>query len=267
MGALALAKLAPHHVEAFRNNQLKAHGRFKRPLSPRTVQLSLVILRRALDQAVKRGLAARNVAKLVDLPRVTRHEVRPFSEDQVRSFLAAIKGERLEGAYMLAVILGLRRGEILGLRWRDIDLDGRTLTVAQALTRVGGKRFGGISELRFVEPKSASSRRTIPLPESVAAALRDNRTRHPGVAERLVFTTEIGTPIEPRAFNADFSRILKNAKLPTIRLHDLRHSAASLMLAQGVHPRVVMDSRSLADFPHYEHLQPCTAVDLAGRGR
>ena len=117
----------------------------------------------------------------------------------------------------------------------------RTLTVAQALTRVGGKRFGGISELRFVEPKSSSSRRTTPLPEGVAVVLRDHRTRQPGVAERLVFTTEIGTPIEPRAFNADFSRILKNAKLPTIRLHDLRHSAASLMLAQGVHPRVVME--------------------------
>jgi integrase len=183
LGAIALAKLGPQHVEAFRNNQLKAHGRFKRPLSPRTVQLSLVILRRALDQAVKWGLAARNVAKFVDLPRTTRHEVRPFTEDQVRSFFAAIKGERLEAAYLVAVTLGLRRGEILGLRWRDVDLDARTLTVAQALTRVGGKRFGGISELRFVEPKSASSRRTIPLPESVAGALRDHRTRRPGVAD------------------------------------------------------------------------------------
>ena len=139
--------------------------------------------------------------------------------------------------------VGLRRGETLGLAWNDVDLDDGTLTVRQALQRIDGK-------LRLTPPKTKRSRRTIALPQTVVAALRMHRARQ--LQERLlagsrwhdsglVFTTTIGTPLEPRNVTRDFQRILAKAGLPRIRLHDLRHGCATLLLAQGVQPRVVMD--------------------------
>ena len=238
LGHQRLSKLAPQHVRAFIKRKLQDG------LSPRTVQLSLVILRRALSQAVKDGLVARNVAKLVDAPRWKRKEVTPWDAREASRFLLAIKGERLEALYTVALSLGLRRGEVLGLRWSDIDLEAETITIAQALARIGGK-------LQFTEPKSRRSRRTIPLHDGLVAALKAHRRRQS--EERLaagsqwrdnglVFTTGIGTPLEPRALNADFERIVGNIEdLRRVRLHDLRHACASFMIAQGVHPRVVME--------------------------
>ncbi len=126
-----LIKLAPQHVRAFLKRKLEDG------LSPRTVQLSLVILRKALGQAVKDGLIGRNVAKLVDGPRVGRFEGQTLSPEQARAFLDAAKGERFEALYTAALAVGLRMGEALGLRWQDVDLDRRTLTVNRILERIG----------------------------------------------------------------------------------------------------------------------------------
>jgi integrase len=268
LGHHPLAKLAPQHVRAFITRKL-ADG-----LSPRTVQLSLAILRRALGQALKDGLIPRNVAKLVDAPRWRRPEILPWTPDEAGKFVTAIVGERLEAAYLVALSLGLRRGEVLGLRWSDVNLEAKTVTIAQSLARIGGK--GG--SLQFVEPKSSQSRRTLPLHDGLVAALKTHR-RHQ-LEERLaagslwidgglVFTSGIGTPLEPRRLNADFERIVAGASVRRIRFHDLRHSAASYLLALGVHPRVVMEllghSQISLTMETYSHVMPDAMREAVGR--
>lgn len=271
LGTIGLEKLRPQHVQAFLNEKLKTG------LSPRTVQLSLVILRHALDQAVKWGLAARNVAKLVDSPKVERPETQYLSPEEARQFLNAAKGERLEALYSVALALGVRQGEALGLRWKDIDLEARTLMIRQAVERIGGKRFGAPGKLLFVEPKTDRSRRTIVMPENIVRALRLHRTRQieqrlvAGSAWRengLVFTTSIGTPIDPRETSRDFKRILVKAKLSaSLRFHDLRHSAASLLLAQGVELRAIMEllghSTIALTANTYSHVLPSLKREMA----
>ena len=140
LGKYQLAKLTPPDVRTFLN--LKASS----GLAPRSVQYLRAVVRRALGQALKDGLVHRNVAALVDSPRVERHEIEPLTPDQARTFLAATRGDRLETLYTVALALGLRQGEALGLRWEDIDLDGRTLTVRKQLQRISGK-------LVLTEPK------------------------------------------------------------------------------------------------------------------
>lgn len=216
-------------------------------------------------------MVARNVATLVDVPRVQRPEVQPFSLEQARTILDAIRGNRFEALYSVALAVGLRRGEALGLRWDDVDLDAGTLKVRTALQRIDGK-------LQLVEPKTSRSRRTIALPDMAVAALRSHRARQ--LQERLlagsrwqdtgmVFTTSIGTYMEPRNLTRHFNRTVKNAGLPPKRFHDLRHTCASLLLAQGVHARVVMEilghSQIGLTMDTYSHVAPSLQRDAAGR--
>jgi integrase len=153
------------------------------------------------------------------------------------------RGDRLEALYAVAITTGLRRGEVLGLRWEDVDLDEGTLAVRRALQRLSGG-------LQFTEPKTDRARRTLALPAVTVAALRAHRKRQ--LEERmaagsrwhemgLVFSTGIGTPLDPADLNHHFRRTLERARLPQKRFHDLRHGAASALLAAEVHPRVVME--------------------------
>lgn len=237
LGRIQLQQLSPQHVQAFLK-QKRESG-----LANRTVQYMHAVLRRALGQAVKWGAVPRNVATLVDPPRVQHTEVQPWTPEQARTFLEAMQGDRLAALYSVALALGLRRGEALGLRWDAVDFDKGILTVKAALQRVGG-------ELQLLETKTNRSRRVISLPQITIAALRSHRVRQ--VEERLkagalwqeygyVFTTKVGTPIEPRNINRSFEAAIRRAAVPRIRFHDMRHTCASLLLAQGVHPRVVMD--------------------------
>ena len=236
LGHIRLAKLMPPLVRAFLNDMLREG------FSPRTVQYSHAVLRRALGQAVKDGLVARNVAKLVDPPKVERPEVEPLTPKQARVFLKAMEGDRLEALYSVAVAVGLRRGEALGLRWEDVDLEKGNIRVRASLQRVDKK-------LRLVELKTKRSRRSVALPSVAVAALRRHRIQQ--MEERLlagsrwqdtgmVFTSTIGTLLEPRGVLRKFQSALERAGLPRKRFHDLRHTCASLLLVQGVHPRVVM---------------------------
>lgn len=256
IGKISLQKLTPQQLQAFLNNRV-ADG-----LSPRTVQYTHAVLRRALGQAMKWGLVSRNIALLVDLPKMSTHEVEPLTTEQVKVFLNEIRGGRLEALYLVAMGLGLRKGELLGLRWQDVDLDAETINVRVALQRIQGT-------LQLVELKTRRSRRTIALPQVVVDSLRSHRVRQ--MEERLaagdvwqesglVFTTAIGTPLEPRNVTRHFHRLLEKAGLPRQRFYDLRHTCASLLLAQGVQPRVLMEilghSQISLTMNTYAHVMP-----------
>lgn len=212
-------------------------------LSTRMVQSIHAVLRNALENAVREETIPRNAAKLVKVP-VPKYKVnRGLTTAQAREVLRVSADHRLYALYVLALCLGLRRGELLGLRWVDIDLDGEKLEVVQALQRVGGR-------LRFVQPKTDDSERTVPLPSFCAAALREHRKRQ--FTERseawpdwddhdLVFPSRRGTPMEPDNLRRSWGTIRKAAGLGEIRLHDLRHTCVTLLLDLGVPPHVVRD--------------------------
>ncbi|NJN17253.1 MAG: site-specific integrase [Oscillochloris sp.] len=168
----------------------------------------------------------------------------PLTLEQAHVLLNAVKGHRLEALYRVALSLGLRRGEVLGVRWVDVDFTQRTLRVATALQRQDGK-------LVLSEPKTRSSARTLPLPEVLVQTLQVHQQAQERQRAELgdawnehgmVFPTEVGTPLEPRNLIRHFKGVLKRAGLPeSTRFHDLRHSCATFLIAQGVHPRVVME--------------------------
>lgn len=277
LGRVPLAKLTPQHVRGLLTAKL-ASG-----LSPRTVGYSRTVLRMALGQAFRDGLLPRNVVDLVSPPRSVRHEISPLDADGARRLLASAKGSRLEGLYTVAVALGLRQGEALGLRWSDVDLESATLRVGRTLQRVpvmlrGEDDRGRGTRYVLSEPKTAGSRRSIALPSGVVAALREHRIRQ--LEERvatgpawqdwnLVFATTIGTPLDARNVTRAFEELLRRADLPRMRFHDLRHSAASILLAKGVHPRVVMDllghSTIAQTMNTYSHVIPALRRDAAER--
>ena len=256
LGSIALTKLRPDNLQSFLNSKLEEG------LSPRTVQYIHRILHMALKQAVDWDYLPRNVAGLIKPPSARSKPVEPLTPLQAAAFLVAAKGERLEALYSVAIAIGLRQGEALGLRWHDVNLEDATITVRVALQRVGGK-------LQLVEPKSSFSNRTIALPNFALSTLRLHRARQ--LQERLVagrrwkenelvFTTAVGTPIDPRNLVRHFKRVLEKAGLPDKRFHDLRHTTASLLLAQGVHPRTAMEilghSQISLTMNTYSHVSP-----------
>lgn len=229
VGPLQLAELTPQHVQDLMT-RMRDKGR-----SERTIQYMRAVLRRALGRALRWGMVARNVAELTDPPRVRREEIKPWTVEQAQAFLAAVKGDRLEALYALELTLGLRRGEVLGLKWEDLDLSKRTLTVRRTLQRVLGK-------LQLGEPKTETSRRTLTIPRQLVAFLEAHQARQ--AADRLkagdawhetgmIFASTIGTLFEPRNVNRAFLLALEKAGLPRIRVHDLRHTAISQMIAAG----------------------------------
>jgi len=263
LGHLRLSKLSPQVLEAFFNRKVNEG------MAPRTVQHLRAIIRAALNDALRWGLVSRNAAALVDGPRVPQTEIQPFTPEEARSFLQVIEGQRLGGLYCVAIAAGLRQGEALGLTWEDIDLETGTVSVRQALHYARGA-------FHLVEPKTPRSRRTIALPVVAVAALRRHRARQH--TERLaagplwedwglVFTTATGRPLQGPAVTRGFQQLLARAGLRRQRFHDLRHACASLLLAQGVHPRVVMEtlghSQIALTMNTYSHVLPALQREAA----
>lgn len=255
LGHIILQQLTPQQVQAFVNYKAASPD-----LAIRTVIDIHSVLRRALNQAVRWGLVPRNVAALAELPRLEKKEQRYLTPDQARMLLEAARGDRLEALYSVAIALGLRRGEALGLRWEDVDLDRGVLQVKVALHRIGGK-------LQLAEPKTPGSRRSINLPRISIAALRAHKVRQ--LEERLkagdkwkesghVFTSTIGTPMEPSNFRRAFQKLLARAGIEHMRIHDMRHTAASLMIAQKIEPKMISEilghSRTGITMDLYGHL-------------
>lgn len=238
IGHLSLARLAPQHLQALYANRLEAG------LSPMSVRHLHGVLHRALGQATRWGLVARNVASLVSPPRAERREMRTLSPEQARAFLEAAEGDRFEALYVLALTTGMRQGELLALAWGDVNLDAGTVRVRGTLQRT---RDG----LTVTEPKTAASRRQVTLGRAAVDALRRHRVAQAEERLRLgaawedndlVFPNEVGRPVDAgNVVGRSFLPLLRRAGLPPMRFHDLRHSAATLLLGQGVHPKIVSE--------------------------
>ncbi|MFI1335667.1 tyrosine-type recombinase/integrase [Streptomyces sp. NPDC020845] len=209
------------------------------------MRVLLVLLRAALEHAVREDELPRNVAKNVELSTGTKREIEPLTVKEGRQLLAAARGDRLWTAYELAVRIGLRRGEVLGLRWKDVDLADGSVTIRQTIQRVGG-------QLLIAAPKTQRSARRIALPAECATALRARRAQQHGDrlaagdtwradGNDLVFTTRYGTPIEPRNLNRAFTLLCDKAGVRRVRFHDLRHTCASLLHENGADARMIME--------------------------
>lgn len=237
VGTVPLAKLAPSHVQAMMRT-LDVKG-----LSPRTRQYARAVLRRALGHAVREGRVPRNVAELVDSPKGAGTKLDDaLTADEARSVLKAAKGDRLEAFAVLALSLGLRRGELVGLRWEDVDFKAGELTVSRTVGRVSGRG------LVVSTPKTSAGIRTIPLIGRCGPALREHRRRQS--EERLaigaewvdtghVFTTPVGTVIDPGNVYHWWRRLTERTGIGARRLHATRHTCATLLLDQGVPLEVV----------------------------
>lgn len=240
IGHIKLGRLGPAQIQSAYAELLRSG------CSPRSVHHSHAVLRRALNQAVLWGLLLRNPTVGVSPPRVAQPEMKTLAEDQVRSLLAnaAEAGDRFLGLWTLLCTTGLRKGEATGLRWDDLDMATGRLTVRRSLQRQDG------NGLVFVETKNRQSRRSVQLPQLALDALRRHRALQarerlaagPAWEEhQLIFTTTTGRPLDPNHVYVSFQRALKRAGLPRVRVHDLRHTAATLLLGRGVHPKLVQD--------------------------
>ena len=237
VGRVQLTKLTVPQVEALLAAKA-ASG-----LAPRSVGHIRAVLRTALGDAVRRELVGRNVAGLASPPRVPDRLIDPFTPDECSRILLGAGAFGLEAVVALALGLGLRQGEVLGVRWRDIDLEGSTVRVQMALQLIHGV-------YALVEPKTARSRRTLPMPAFVRGAVARRRSEQDAerlragelwheAIEGLVFTTVLGHPRNGPALTHTFHRLLEAERVPQRTFHTLRHSAATLMLGAGVDLKTV----------------------------
>ena len=201
-------------------------------------------LHKALKQAVRWGYMMKNPADDVDPPKVRTGEVTPLTRDEARGLLETVRGDRLEALYVVALHTGLRQGELLALRWEDLDLEARTLQVRRTVTKDGGKLAVGPT-------KTAKGRRTVKLPADAAASLRGHLTRQleeiDGLGDSfqdrgLVFCTSRGTLINPTNLRKrSLAPLLARAGLPHQTFHQLRHTAATILLLKNVNPKIVSE--------------------------
>ena len=264
LGRLRLARLSPQALSGLYRRLLN------KGLAPKTVALVHAMLHRALFQAVRWGLVAVNVSDAADPPRPVRKEFRTLTVTEAERLMRAARGDRFHGLYVLALATGLRQAELLGLRWSDIDFGGAVLAVRQQVYRVNGRWL-------YSEPKTTKGRRTVALPAFAVEALRGHRVRQ--THERLVlggawedgglvFSNRRGRPMEKQnLLRRSFWPILERAGLPRIRFHDLRHTAASLLLAQGTHPKVVQERLGPLDYHRYHGHLLARNANTPERGR
>jgi integrase len=265
LGRIPLDQLQPAHVQALISAKLE------QGLAPKTVHYMYSTLRNALHQAMRWEYVTRNVAALVGGPRMERYEIQPFTREETHQFLDAIKGNRLEALYTVALTMGLRQGEALGLRWRDTDLEMGYIRVNKQLQRIDRK-------YTLTELKTGRSRRTLAVPSALVGALREHKERQD--AERviaglawhetdLVFARRNGSPLNGSVVTHGFQELLERIGLPKRRFHDLRHSCATLLLAQGISPRVVMEvlghSQIALTMNTYTHVLPELRREAADR--
>ena len=259
LGHYRLRRLSVANVQRFLNAKL-AEGQ-----SIRNVQLMRQVLSAALTRASREELISRNVARLAELPAWEPGEVRPWSADEAMAFLRAAKPDLLYPAFVLLLLYGMRRGEVLGLRWQDIDLDVGKLRVRQQLQRIRGSLHTG-------PVKTRAGSRDLPIPSLAHAALLMRQERQATDSEAfgrawqdtgLVFSTRSGHPVEPRNLDRSFRRICDHNKIRVIKVHHLRHTTASLLKKLHVPPR---DAQMILGHAHISTtMQIYTHVDEEAR--
>ncbi|CAN5714430.1 site-specific integrase [soil metagenome] len=262
LGRVKLKGITPAHVRGLYREKLAAGS------SSRTVRYVHTTLHKALTQAVMDGLIPRNATEAVKPPQPSREEMHPLTPEQAKLFLqvAHDTGDRLEALYVLAVHTGLRQGELLGLKWDDVDLEEGSLQVRRTLSIT---KNGPV----FTAPKTSGSRRSVKLTDKAIAALRGHLERqlaeidkvgslwNAGEADGLIFASELGEPLDRRKVTArQFKNLLKRAGLPEIRFHDLRHTCATLLLSKNVNPKIVSEmlghSTIAITLDTYSHVLP-----------
>ena len=239
LGMVKLKSLNPSHLRNLYRERLDSGS------APASIHKMHTLLHKSLAQAVSDGLIPRNVADNLKLPRIDREEIDPLTAEEANRLIEAAAGDRLEAIYTIAIHTGLRQGELLSLRWEDLDLEAGMLQVRRTLTRIKGTYSVG-------EPKTKKSRRTVRLTTGAVAALRGHLERQLEEMERLgslyqpgglVFASEAGGIINPSNLrNRSFAKLLQRAGLPSdTRFHDLRHTCATLLLSRNVNPKIVSE--------------------------
>lgn len=237
IGRIRLGSLEPVHLQALYTRLLE-NG-----LSRRTVQLVHAVIRRALNYALKQGMITSNPASRVEAPRPVRQEPKLLTPEQARVLLGSTKGERLHACWAVLLGTGMRRSEVLGLRWKDVDLTRSILQVRQTAVELSG------SKMVLGEPKTAKGKRTIVLPAFVVQALEAHQTlmaaekagRESWNPGDLVFPSTRGTIIEGTNLSRALRQALEKAGVPRVTLHSLRHFHATQLLAAGTHPKIVQE--------------------------
>jgi integrase len=267
IGKVQLGKLAPLDIQRLYADRLAAG------LSPSTVALLHNILHKALKQGMRWGLLTRNVTEAVDPPKEATPEYVTWNQTQSAAFLSIADRDDLAALWRLALLTGMRRGEVLGLKWEDVDLARGMLAVRRTLSRgVGGGYIFGV-------PKTAHGRRSIALPKSVVDSLKKHRTAQVELRLKvgeaydskldMVFANALGEPIHPNTLAARFTKLQAQAGVPKIRIHDLRHTSATLMLANGEHPKIVQERLGHSDVSmtlnRYSHVTMDMQKDAAAR--
>jgi integrase len=264
LGNIKLKDLRIDQIQILYNNET-ANG-----MSPKMVQYIHSVLRRALNFGLRWGLLVRNPAIGAIRPKSSKVEMKTLNSDQVRVFLSAAKGTRNEALFWVAVSTGLREGEILGLKWSDLDWKTKHLQIKRQVQRLKGEG------LVLVEPKSSAGKRMVVLSSATMAVLQKHLNyqqdekliaKNNWQENDLIFPSTLGTPLDPSRMNKDFKNTLKKAGLPDIRFHDLRHTAATLMLQQGTHPKIVQERLGHSDISltlnTYSHVLPSMQEEAA----
>lgn len=237
LGRVKLGDLSPLQV------QVLYKSKTEEGLSPRSVQYIHVTLHKALKQAMRWGFLTRNVTESVDVPKIKKKEIRPLNPEQVDRLMRGLENDRDRALYALAVTTGMRRGEILGLKWSDVDLETEALQVRRALSLTRKDKTG--RGLIFVPPKSAKGKRGIALTPFMVDILKKYQRIRSGKGaceDGLLFPNPQGEPLRPSTISQHFKRLAKRTGLPpTVRFHDLRHTCATLLLSKGIHPKIVQE--------------------------
>lgn len=265
-GSLPLQQLRPQHIQALYADKLQ------QGLSPRTVQLHHVTLHKALDNAIKTGILVRNPMDAVDTPKVERHEMKTMTEADISLLLNEAKNGEYYCLFFAYLFTGMRRGEALSLRWSDVDLLGRQLSVNKTMQVMN-------KTVTFKEPKTNCSRRQIALTPSTCVVLKLHREEQNAVRQRmelppasdndLVFCHYDGKPYLPDSITHAWIKISRRCGLDGVRLHDARHTHATLMLKSGTSPKVIQERLGHSNFSTtmnlYAHVSPGMQQDAANR--
>jgi integrase len=267
IGKVKLQQLMPQHLQKLYN------GKLKEGYAPQTVKHIHRLLHRAFHDALRWNLVARNVCDAVDAPRVPKGEMQVLSIEQAQQFLRTAQGDPLEALYVIALTTGMRQGELLGLKWEDLSIDLKKIQVKRTIARIGKQGFV------INEPKTVKSRRSISLTDLAIDVLKRHRIRQheirlqAGAAweeQGWVFCNQVGKPVEAgNIMRRSFKPLLKKAGVPDIRFHDLRHSAATLLLSMEVHPKIVQEllghSNISMTLDTYSHVLPSLQAQAVTR--